>query len=285
MLRSDIPVTSIKALQERYDGILFDAYGVLLQEHGAAPHAVDLIARLRSEHYPFAIVSNSASRSVENAARFYASHGLAIDPGCIVLSGASLRPYFEEHDLKGSRCVVLGGHDARHWVRTAGGVPIEAASHDSMDVLVVAEVEDGLTLAHLETVLSRVCSAIDEHRDIHLVAPNPDLYYPKGGAALGFAAGSIADCIERVLQARYGNEHAPRFVRLGKPNPPMFVEACKRLGSRRVVMVGDQIDTDIAGAQAAGLDSALVTFGLTAEARRNAQNDFCKPTYLLETFA
>ena len=51
----------------------------------------------------------------------------------------------------------------------------------------------------------------------------------------------------------------PRFEALGKPAPALFELARARLaGAARVVMIGDQLETDIAGARATGLDAALV---------------------------
>ena len=38
----------------------------------------------------------------------------------------------------------------------------------------------------------------------------------------------------------------------------VFDRACARFGTRRLLMVGDQLETDVAGATAAGLDAALV---------------------------
>ena len=56
---------------------------------------------------------------------------------------------------------------------------------------------------------------------------------------------------------------------VGKPSPLMFRIALKRAGCRKgeAVMVGDQVDTDIAGASGAGIDAVLVLSGVDRQTR------------------
>ncbi len=107
---------------------------------------------------------------------------------------------------------------------------------------------------------------------MHLLLPNPDLIYPKDARGFGITAGSIALIFEAALAQRYGGRAAGpaadrlRFCRLGKPNPPIFEEARRRAGplaASGLVMLGDQLGTDIAGAQACGIPSVLVLTGLS----------------------
>jgi ribonucleotide monophosphatase NagD (HAD superfamily) len=52
----------------------------------------------------------------------------------------------------------------------------------------------------------------------------------------------------------------------GKPDPTMHRESVQRSGARHPVMVGDRLDTDVAGADALGWDSLLVLTGIASEA-------------------
>jgi ribonucleotide monophosphatase NagD (HAD superfamily) len=47
----------------------------------------------------------------------------------------------------------------------------------------------------------------------------------------------------------------------GKPSPAMFEEARRALGPGRYLVVGDRLDSDIAGGAAAGMETALVLTG------------------------
>ena len=112
-------------------------------------------------------------------------------------------------------------------------------------------------LPGMNAALTACVRALDAGRPLTLVTTNPDLVYPRGGGALGFTAGTMAAMIDAVLARRFAAP--PRFVALGKPAPAIFVAARARLGvAGPVLMVGDQLETDIAGARAVGLDAALV---------------------------
>jgi ribonucleotide monophosphatase NagD (HAD superfamily) len=104
--------------------------------------------------------------------------------------------------------------------------------------------------------------ALDAGVALELVLPNPDLVYPKPGGAFGVTTGAVAMLVEAALhRLRPG---APRFVPLGKPHPPIYAEARRRLGPvARPLAIGDSIETDVAGALAAGIEVALVDGGVS----------------------
>ena len=60
-----------------------------------------------------------------------------------------------------------------------------------------------------------------------------------------------------AVAAAYAAEGGPIFL-YGKPHPPIYAEAQRRAGDARVVAMGDLVDTDVAGARAAGLAAALI---------------------------
>ncbi len=84
------------------------------------------------------------------------------------------------------------------------------------------------------------------------------LYMYKTGPAM--ATGPLVKAIE------YGS--SKRATVIGKPSPLMFKIALERAGSNKnqAVMIGDQADTDIAGAHRAGIDAILVTSGIDQDA-------------------
>jgi ribonucleotide monophosphatase NagD (HAD superfamily) len=73
-------------------------------------------------------------------------------------------------------------------------------------------------------------------------------------------------------------------VRPGKPNAPPFAEALRRSGTRDMVMLGDQLETDIRGANDFGFDSVLVTTGVTASPRTPLAAQV-RPAYYLRSLA
>ena len=244
-------------LVEAYDGFLLDAYGVLKDSAGALPGAVELLAALRAARKPFAVVTNDASRLPSTVSRGLAAIGLDVPATDIVTSGALLAPHFAACGLVGARCVVLGTADSRAYVEDAGGVVAPLDGRADIDAVIVCDDAGYDFLPGLEAALSAAVKALDAGRSVSLVLPNPDLVYPKGGGQLGVTAGSAALVIETALQRRYPGRGL-MFAALGKPRPAMFEEARRRLGVARPLMVGDQLETDIAGALAAGIDAVLV---------------------------
>jgi HAD superfamily hydrolase (TIGR01450 family) len=256
------PRTTVEQLLERYDGFLLDAYGVLVDGSGPLPGAASFLQTLIDGGRSFVVLSNDASRLPETAASRYRGFGLPIDPDHMVTSGSLLPAHFEQAGLQGRRCIVLGPEDSLRMVRSAGGEPTEA-SDDAASVIVVCDDAGYPFLPAIEATISSALRRLDRGEPVHLVLPNPDLTYPKAPGEVGLTSGSVAMVIEAALRVRFGDD-APRFTALGKPHGPIFAAGCERLGTDpvRVVMLGDQLGTDIAGASAFGLDSVLVGTGL-----------------------
>jgi HAD superfamily hydrolase (TIGR01450 family) len=271
--------TTINALLERYDGVLLDAYGVLVDARGILPGAAALIAELTRRGTPFAIVTNDASRSRATWSARFARHGIAIAPERIVTAGSLLPAYFRERGLSGARTCVLGTEDSVAYVREGGGVPVALAPGMELDALAVCD-DDGTPFVEgIERAFSAIVRAVDAGRSPALVLPNPDLVYPKGDREYGFTAGAMALVIEAALARRFPGR-SPRFDHLGKPAPHLFAEGHRRIGAARVVMIGDQLETDIAGAHAAGIDAALLS-GVSRWP--GTATSGIAPTYLLAT--
>lgn len=263
-------ITRATDLIARFDAVLLDSYGVLVDGSGVLPGAAAFIDALRASPTPWLVVSNDASRTVAASAGRYADLGLAIPPERILLSAALLAPYFAAHQLQGKRTIVLGPEDSKTWVRDAGGHVVDFRTADP-EVVVVCDDAGYPFVEAVEAVISTVAARHRQGFPTALVVPNPDLIYPCGEGRLALTAGTTAAVIERALEAVFG-ETAPRFDALGKPHPAMFDAACERVGHRgpSVVMLGDQLNTDVAGARAAGLCACLVGTGVTVASAARA---------------
>jgi HAD superfamily hydrolase (TIGR01450 family) len=271
----------MRELIQTYDALLLDAYGVLVDARDALPGARELMEVLRSEGKRFVVVTNDASRLPETAARRFASFGLEVASDEIVTSGSLLAPVFAARGLSGARCLVLGPDDSRTYVERAGGVVVPPAIDGCYDAVIVCDEAGYPFLEWLDIALSALIAQLDRGESPVLVVPNPDLIYPDGRGGYGFTAGGAVLLLEAGLERRFG-EAAPRFERLGKPHRPMFDAARLRAGTERVVMIGDQLETDIVGARAAGIDAALLATGVSRwEPGRTLPG--LEPTHLLSS--
>ena len=88
---------------------------------------------------------------------------------------------------------------------------------------------------------------------------------------------------EAALKRRYGAARALTFAALGKPEPHLYREALSRSNARTPVMIGDQLETDIRGAIAAGIASVLVSTGVSLDQGVGA--DGLRPTWWMRSVA
>jgi HAD superfamily hydrolase (TIGR01450 family) len=251
--------TSTHELLDRYDGVLLDIYGVIVNASGALPGAHELIGELERRHMPYVFVTNDASRSIATYVDKLAGLGIEVDGTRFVTSGSLVPGYFTSRGLAGARTCVLGTPESAAFVREGGGHVVALEQGLELDVLAVCDDAGFELLAGMEWALSAVVRAVEAGRRPALVLPNPDVVYPKSPGELGVTAGAIALVIEAALARRFPRERLV-FDRLGKPEPHLLHEGASRLGIPvdRLVMIGDQLETDIAGANAAGCASALL---------------------------
>lgn len=271
------PATTLRHLIAAYDALLLDAYGVLVDKGGPLEGAVELIGRLNALGKPYFILTNSASRLPELMAVEFQALGLAVPAERIITSGLLLTRFFAERGLAVKPCVVLGPEDAVRYVERAGGNVVDLTPDADAEVVVLADQKGFPVLDGMDHTLSLILRRLDAGLPLHLALCNPDLIYPVAPGQYGFTAGGLALMIEGVLRERYP-EARLEFTRLGKPHAPLFEEAARRSGGGRLVMIGDQLATDILGANRYGIDSALVGTGL---ARRDIPPGEALPTWLL----
>jgi HAD superfamily hydrolase (TIGR01450 family) len=229
---------------------------------------------------PYLILTNDASRSPETIAGRLRRLGMEVPVERVVSSGLLLSDYFTRHELRGSRCAVLGTEDSKNYVARAGGQLVAVADDAEIDVLVVC---DDMGFPFLETInaaITIVFKALDRERPLRLVLPNPDLIFPRNHGAFGITAGSIALIIEQAIRARYPRGPGLRFDALGKPHAPIYKMALAIGGTRNMLMIGDQLGTDILGAQRFGIDSLLITQGVTHGGLSTNHSDV-HPTYVM----
>ena len=271
---------SANVLIERYDAFLLDAYGVLVDRSGARPGAADFLRALNTANKPWLVVTNDASRRPQTAARWYRSLGLPVDDERVLTSGSLISLSFAEHQLQGQQTLVFGGSDAQQMATEAGAhvIPEDAPEDTRVDVILVCDESGFPLLPFIDRALSALILGHEQGPPPRCFLANPDRIYPAGSGRYGMAAGSIATVLTEGLRVRHPGAPDP-FIRLGKPHRPIFDAALSRVGTRRALMVGDTLHTDIRGALDAGLDAALIDPDPTRWANRTAPD--VTPTWLL----
>lgn len=263
--------TTVSALIDQYDALFFDSFGVLIDGIDALSGAVELIDRMNAANTNYFIVTNDASVSLASRVKTFAAKGFDIPIDRIVNSGSQITGYFKENSLEGAPTVVLGTQDAADYTASAGARLVELDDAEEPDVVVVGHSGPHDWESTLEQLLELFSRRFQQKNPVRLVLPNPDFIYPNGPGNFGFGAAAFVNLLEQALERLHGSDESLIAAKLGKPYSPIFNAAIKAAGTSNAVMIGDQLETDIVGANKIGLDSAVVTTGIS---RRKTPDEF-----------
>lgn len=246
---------NLAGIADLYDVFLLDAFGVLNIGETAIPGVIDRIDALKRDGKRVIVVSNAAGFPHAALMAKYARLGYSFAPADVITSRATLM-------------TAMRTEPARHW----GVMATRSAGLSELADLDVAYLEeDPAPYEAADGFLLIGSAAWTEHRQALLVASltarprpvwvgNPDIVAPRE-TGFSIEPGHFAH--------RLADETGVAPVFFGKPFANIFDLALDRVGPEtprdRVVMVGDSLHTDILGAQAAGLASALIAgFGFFA---------------------
>ncbi|MGC8963452.1 MAG: HAD-IIA family hydrolase [Candidatus Bipolaricaulaceae bacterium] len=243
----------------RYKGFLLDIDGVLLAGGRALPGAAQALEELRHEGKVL-LLTNNSTKSRRGTAERLASAGIPATPE-EVLPSSYIAARFLRSRFGAVRFWLIGEEGILAEMAEAGHVLV---SPKEAEWLVVG-MDRGLTYEKLALALQALL------RGAKLLATNEDPTFP---TPEGLVPGAGA-----VVGALRGMGFPPEFV-VGKPSPISFQIALESLGAspKEVLMIGDRLDTDIAGAQTLGMDTALVLSGVTTLA--DLAKAGIRPTYV-----
>ncbi len=237
--RGHMNLSTIKA-------VIMDMDGVLWRGDEMLPGVDRFFEFLRTRDLPFVLASNNSSRSpADYVAKLGGMNLNGVSEGQIVTSGTVTVDYLKTHYPTEAPIHVIGGDGLKAMITAAGfGLADEAR-------VVVVGIDFKLTYDKLKRAAYLIRSGAD------FIGTNADATFPMpDGLAPG--AGSI------LAALRTATDRQPLVM--GKPSKPMFETALHTLDAAPEItlMIGDRLDTDIEGAQVAGLKAALVYTGVTS---------------------
>ena len=274
----------IEAIFDHYDAVFFDAYGVLVDGIDALPNAEQLVNIMNASAMNYFIVTNDASKSIESLSNKFQSQGMKIPVERIVNSGSLISGYYRDEDLVGRPTLVLGTKDSRTYVSGSCAKILSLDSNSEPDVILFTHSSPYDWESTLKHLLNLVSKRFKQKTPVRMVLPNTDFIYQDGKADFGMGAAAFVETLEEALMRLHGKHEVLRAAKLGKPHPPIFTEAILRAGSNNAIMIGDQLETDILGANNLGLDSAVVTTGINKRSNPKEFKDMpddLTPRYIL----
>ncbi|MDD7586149.1 MAG: HAD-IIA family hydrolase [Corynebacterium glucuronolyticum] len=225
-----------------YDALLLDLDGTVWMGDEPIPHAVDALAGCATRKM---YVTNNASRGPEAVAAKLEGMGFEATRD-EVLTSAMAAIDMCKRELPSGKVLVLGTESFVDLVREAGYEPVSSADDHPVAVLQGHNPETGWK------ELSEASLAI--HNGALFFTSNLDATLPQErGMMVG--NGSMVEAVVHATGVR------PKSA--GKPGAEMFHEAARKLGSRVPLAVGDRLNTDIAGGNAAGMDTLHVMTGVS----------------------
>ena len=268
-----------------YDALLFDIDGTLILGGGnAIPGAKEVIRRLQEENKPFRLLTNDGNRSREKKCSFLTTAGFDITPAEVIPSTLALSGAVQQNGLTGKRLFILGkGSALPSYIRDAGMVPVENLEEIESCEAIFA----GGGFYDWQPAITAVFNYFARHPEKPFLVSNPDCYWPDPNGGYGIGAGSQARFVQFLL-SELGIEKKPLY--LGKPYPAIFEYALEDIRrtrgdktlfrKERVLMLGDFLKSDIAGARQFGIAAGLLMTGLTTEQTLQNVSDAEHPDYV-----
>ncbi|MBN9176919.1 MAG: HAD-IIA family hydrolase [Microbacterium sp.] len=251
------------------DAVLADLDGVVYAGAGALPYAVASLNHA-GETRRLGYITNNASRRDETVAAHLRELGLAATRAeDVVTSPQAAVRLLQERVPEGATVLVVGGDGLVFELEKAGYTVTRSA--DDAPAAVVQGFAPDVGWSQLAEAAYALALPEDEG-GIPWIATNTDWTIPQ---ARGIAPGN--GTLVSAVHTAVGR----LAVVAGKPERPIFDEAVNRFGARHPLFIGDRLDTDIAGAQAAGIDSVLVLTGVDRPKHVLAAPTTSRPTYIV----
>lgn len=222
-------------------GVLLDVDGVLVTAWKPMPGAIETVDWLRRSGIPFRLVTNTTQFGGADLSRMLSEEGMDVAPEEVLTATNATAAYLRRHHPE-ARCYLLATGQAR------GEMTGVTSVEEDADVVVVGDAEQDFTYESLNRAFRMIMNGaplVAMHRGMYwMTADGPTLDAGAFVSALEQAAGVKAEVA-------------------GKPSPEFFVTALESLGmlAHEVMMVGDDVQSDVNAARRIGMRAALVRTG------------------------
>ncbi|OBG90873.1 HAD family hydrolase [Mycobacterium sp. E3251] len=248
------------SVASQYDCLLLDLDGTLFRGRKPTEGAVQALAEVSSRAF---FVTNNASRSAAEVAAHLTELGFTATADDVATSAQSAARLLADQLPAGSPVLIVGTDALADEVKTVGLRPVRR--YDDEPVAVV----QGLSMTIGWPDLAEAALAI--RSGALWVAANIDPTLPTERGLLPGNGSFVA-----ALRAATGAE--PQVA--GKPAPGLLTDAAARGDFRAPLVVGDRLDTDIEGANAADLPSLMVLTGVSSARDAVYADPAHRPTYI-----
>lgn len=247
-------------LAQQHDCLLLDLDGTVFRGHSPTEGAVETLGTVQCRSL---FVTNNATRSADDVAAHLVELGFTATTDDVVTSAQSAARMLSRRVPAGAKVLVVGTDAMAGEVSAVGLQPVRTFAEDPVAVI------QGLSMTIGWPDLAEAALAI--RAGALWVTSNLDATLPTERGLLPGNGSLVA-----ALRTATGAE--PLVA--GKPAPALMLDALARGEFRHPLVVGDRLDTDIAGANAADLPSLMVLTGVNNAADTVHAVADQRPTYL-----
>lgn len=236
--------------------LLIDLDGVLKINNKPAKHINKFLRFIKEKQINSCIISNSTIITGSEVGEFFKGFGIEIN--CPILTAADAAYYYVKNKYKSVK--VYGSENA---VRL-----FEGQISDNPEAIIIGDLENKWSYDTLNEIFNYVISGRE------LIAMQKNKFWKKDGKLL-LDAGAFINAIE------YATDTKAELI--GKPSPIYFNMALNRINCNNgngFFMLGDDLETDIKGAQKLGGIGILILTGKTSEEKISQST--IKPDYIVK---
>jgi HAD superfamily hydrolase (TIGR01458 family) len=247
--------------------ILLDLDGTLYVGNEVIPGAPEVITRLRQRGYPIRFLTNTTTRSHAELLTQLRDMHFVVNDDELISAPAAAR--LKLHAMQQQR-----GKPLRIWPVVADAIKGDfhpfIIDEQQPDFIILGDIGDCWNLE----LINRLFNAM--HKGAQLIALHKNRFWqtPDGlKADIGFFVAGLEYVTSQTAQI------------MGKPTPAFFQRVLDSVGitAEQSILVGDDLDSDVGGAQAMGIKGVLVK---TGKFRQNyLDKSTIKPDGILETIA
>jgi HAD superfamily hydrolase (TIGR01450 family) len=252
----------VTSLREQHDVLLFDLDGTLFLGGTALPGAPEALADAAEAGCRIGYLTNNGSRNAGQVVDHLRELGFAAEEPEVVTSGQAASRLLADRLQPGDAVVVVGSKALAGEV-TAAGLTVAERAEQARAVIQGHSPDTGWR------DLAEACLAI--RAGAVWVATNVDATLPAERGELPGNGSMVAALVTAT---------GVQPLVAGKPEAALFHEAVLRASAERPLMVGDKLETDIAGANGVGMPSLLVLTGVSHAAAVLAAPEAQRPTYI-----
>jgi HAD superfamily hydrolase (TIGR01459 family) len=244
-------LTGFRDIAPDYDGLICDIWGVLHNGATAFAAACDALKHFRAEHGRVVLLTNAPrpAKDLEEQLRRF-----GVPPDCfdaIVTSGAAARDDLSRRAVNGRLAMLHLGPERDRNIFAGLDLDVSDIAHAQIVLCTGLYNDDTETPDDYRAMLKDM-----QARGLVMLCANPDLVVQRGGK-LVFCAGALAQAYEKI---------GGSVVYYGKPHRPIYDAVLSELSdARRLLAIGDGLNTDIKGANAMGIDALFIADGIHGE--------------------